>query len=391
MKPQTPFFLIRESLFRKNIQDFKSGMQSNWPNTLLSYSVKTNSLPWVLKYLCSNGVSAEVVSDEEYDLAKLCGYKDAEIIFNGPCKGRKKLIEAVKNGARVNIDSKREIDWLVESDVRHDSALNLGIRINLPPSLFDAGDIGYTDDGFRFGFSDEAGELKAALERLSSVFDVTRIGFHMHCNSVTRSPDVYRSISRYAVAVAEKYDIEPSYVDIGGGFFGGVPNKPKADEYFRIIAEEFSNGFKLRNTLLIAEPGSALIGSVVDLYTSVIDVKNTGLSRIVTTDGSRIHIDPLWIKHNYNYSLEGTNESVYQGKQIVCGYTCMDHDRLMSLDSKQELAVGDQIIYHMVGAYSMTFGGPFIRYWPDVYVSIEGHLERVRTRMAVDDYLSVQS
>ena len=55
-------------------------------------------------------------------------------------------------------------------------------------------------------------------------------------------------------------------------------------------------------------------------------------------------------------------------KQVVCGYTCMDHDRIMIIENKPELQVGDEIIYHRVGAYSMTFGGMFIRYYPDVFV-----------------------
>lgn len=391
MIPSTPYFLIDESQFEQNIDDFWNGMKSRWSRVQLSYSVKTNSLPWILKYLCSKGVAAEVVSDEEYDLALLCGYKDTEIVFNGPCKGKEKYLDAVKRGAIVNIDSKREIDWLVESGIQNERPSTLGIRINLPTSQFDANDISYLDDGFRFGFSAETEELGIALERLGAVYDVSHIGFHLHCNSVTRNPNVYRSIARYAAKVADKYNIEPAFIDIGGGFFGGVPHKPKPEEYFGIIAEELSSNRRLRNSLLIAEPGSALIGSVVDLHTSVIDVKDTHLARVVTTDGSRVHIDPLWKKSSYRYSLVSSSESVFPGKQLICGYTCMDHDRLMSIDSDTELVAGDQIIYHMVGAYSMTFGGPFIKYWPDVYVSIDGQLEHIRSRMTVEEYLSIQS
>ena len=142
---------------------------------------------------------------------------------------------------------------------------------------------------------------------------------------------------------------------------------------------------------LIAEPGSAIIGSVVDLHTTVIDVKDTKLSRVVTTDGSRVHIDPLWQKSSYRYTLEGRSKVAFPRRQLVCGYTCMDHDRIMELESERELYEGDTIVYHMVGAYSMTFGGPFIRYWPDVYVSSNNQLKRVRSRMSVDDYFAIQS
>ena len=78
-------------------------------------------------------------------------------------------------------------------------------------------------------------------------------------------------------------------------------------------------------------------------------------------------------------------------KQIICGYTCMDHDRLMSIEDKPELIVGDEIVYHRVGAYSMTFGGMFIRYYPDVYVQMEDELEKVRSYGTVEDYFKIHS
>lgn len=39
----------------------------------------------------------------------------------------------------------------------------------------------------------------------------------------------------------------------------------------------------------------------------------------------------------------------------------------------------------------MTFGGMFIRYYPDVYVDNSGRIERVRKRITVDDYYGVHS
>ena len=52
---------------------------------------------------------------------------------------------------------------------------------------------------------------------------------------------------------------------------------------------------------------------------------------------------------------------------------------------------GDNIIYHRVGAYSMTFGGPFIRYFPDVYVQSNEEIIRVRKRITVEDYYKIES
>ena len=352
MEFKTPYFLIDKKMLDKNIDDFQDALKSIWPNSQLSYSVKTNSLPWLLEYLHKKNVYAEVVSDEEYLLAKKCGFFDNQIVFNGPIKENDSFVSALEHGAIVNIDSKRELELVKKANKIYGD--NIGIRINPNPEMFDVGDIGYLEDGFRFGFSDATGELEMAIDNVREKSN--SIGLHLHCNSVTRNKAVYVVLAKYAVELIKKYSLNVSYIDMGGGFFGGVPGKTTQKEYITAIKDVLEQAVDTKRTKLIVEPGSAIIGSVVDLITSVVDVKETSHARIVTTDGSRIHIDPLWKKKGYMYSIETKNEEKIN-KQIICGYTCMDHDRLMTIEREKKLSVGDKIVYHRVGAYSMTFGG----------------------------------
>lgn len=345
----------------------------------------------MLKYLNQQNVLAEAVSDEEYQLAKLCGYADDKIIFNGPIKGDQQFVEAINGGAIINLDSVHDIELMAANKIKKSDTL--GIRVNLETSMFDSQDIGYEEDGFRFGFSDAAGMLETVIDKIREIYGDCRLGLHLHCNSVTRAVDVYRALAQYAVTIIQKYHLRVSYIDIGGGFFGGVKGKASADDYISTIKNVFVKAIDISETKLIIEPGSAIIGSVIDLYTSVLDVKDTAYSRIVTTDGSRIHIDPLWKKSRYMYSLLCEKEEIFSKKQIICGYTCMDHDRIMEINNEPELSIGDKIVYHRVGAYSVTFGGPFIRYFPDVYIehSTNKETELVRKRIGVDDYYKIQS
>ena len=386
MTLKTPYFLINKKELDKNINDFQHALKSIWPNSQLSYSVKTNSLPWLLEYLHSKNVYAEVVSDEEYRLALKCGFNDKQIIYNGPIKGHDLFIRALEKGAIVNIDSKNDLKLIHEIDKPLES--NIGIRVNPNPKIFDRNDIDYVEDGFRFGFSDDNEELEQAIKIVQTKSD--SVGLHLHCNSITRSKEVYIAMAKYALNIIKKYKLKISYIDMGGGFFGGVPGKTTQVEYINAIKQIFASVVDTRKTKLYVEPGSAIIGSVVDLVTSVIDVKNTANARIVTTDGSRIHIDPLWIKKGYMYSLE-TQKETEINKQIICGYTCMDHDRLMVIENEKELSIGDKLIYHRVGAYTMTFGGMFICYYPDVYVSDFERVECVRKQVTVDDYYNIHS
>lgn len=387
---QTPYFLLDKQLLDANLVSFKDALNRIWAHSSIGYSVKTNSMPWLLKYLKGQGLQAEVVSDEEYELSLLCGFAETEIIYNGPIKSEDYFINAVRKGSIVNIDSKNELAWF-KAHIKESSS-NIGIRINVDTSIFDESDVAYTNEGFRFGFSEENRDLAQAIDILRLCDEKNRIGLHFHCNSVSRSVDVYRKIALYAKELILKYNIDPSFIDVGGGFFGGVEGKPGPVDYVNVIYEELKNVVDVEKTKLIVEPGSAIIGSAVSFHTSVIDVKDTSKATVVTTDGSRINIDPLWAKDKYDYVIKSDYDaSKIKSKQIICGYTCMDHDRIMSIIGRQAVSIGDRIIYSKVGAYTMTFGGPFIKYFPEVYVEDSGVSQLIRKRMTVQDYYAIQN
>ena len=383
----TPYFLIDEDELASNAGAFQKALSDEWGLSALAYSVKTNSLPYIVSWMNDHGVMAEVVSDEEYELALLCGHSPENIVFNGPIKGRECFEKALAGGSLINIDSKKDLEYLKElapSDVSR-----IGIRVNVDPGLFPASDVGYQEDGFRFGFSVETGEFGRAAELLEALSGGRHFGVHMHVNSVTRAVAVYEAIAEKAAELIKEYGIEPSFIDIGGGFFGGVPGKPTQAQYVQAVRKKLEGAADPRSVKLIAEPGSAVIASCTELYTSVLDVKDTARARIVTTDGSRVHIDPLWQKKGYSHRIVSAGKPF--AKQVVCGYTCMDHDRIMVLEGEPELSEGDRIIYQKVGNYTVTFGGPFILTSPSVYVRKDGAVKPVRQKMSVEEYKKMES
>lgn len=385
---ETPYFLLRESLLRQNVAAFFTALAAEWPNAAVAYSVKTNALPWILQWMDRYGVLAEAVSDDEYELAELCGFEDRNIVFNGPVKGAETFARAARQGAYINIDSQNDLALLKQEPPR--SPERIGVRINIPTDLFDERDIGYEADGFRFGFSRENGALGRVIGEVQTLLGSSRFGLHTHVNSVTRSPEVYRRTARYVAGIVREYGLDPAFIDVGGGFFGGVPGKPGPLDYIRTIREELLSAVDPERTRLIVEPGSAVVGSAIELHTTVVDVKDTARARIVTTDGSRVHIDPLWRKTGYLFTTDAQRPPF--PRQIVCGYTCMDHDRIMTLENEPELRAGDHVVYHRVGNYTVTFGGPFIQGLPPVYAEREdGAVVMIRKPMDMKDYYRMET
>ena len=199
--------------------------------------------------------------------------------------------------------------------------------------------------------------------------------------------DIYRAIAEVAVEIARKYELKLDYVDIGGGFFGGIETKPQFPEYFDMVGGILWQQFNPEETMLVVEPGMALIGAPVDYITTVVDVKKTTRNTFVVTDGSRTQIDPLMTKKGYFHDIVRSSQNRhFVERQIVSGFTCMEHDRLFEVKDGLELLPGDQIIYHKVGAYTMCLSPLFIKWFPDVYVKDGAEMHKIRERWNAEDY-----
>lgn len=128
---QTPCFVFDEAELRQNFSDFRRALADHWsPHANVAYSVKTNPFPWILEVARDEGCYAEVVSNEEYARALQCGFVPEKIVFNGPIKGRDWLFYALDAGSYVNLDSKREIEWVREYAESGKSA-RVGLRANI--------------------------------------------------------------------------------------------------------------------------------------------------------------------------------------------------------------------------------------------------------------------
>lgn len=382
MKLQTPYYVIHENELDSNFNKLRTALEKYWNNFIIGYSYKTNSLPWIIKHFDYLGCYAETVSEDEYNLAKEIGVSKEKIIYNGPIKTKKSFIEALENGCIVNIDSKREIKWL--NDVAEEFR-KIGIRVNFDIEKMCPGQSQCAEDGGRFGFCFENGEFGKVLHELHDN-NVKVIGLHLHVSSKTRGLDIYKAIAEVACLIKEKYHLDLEFVDVGGGFFGGLATKPQFDEYLELMSSILKKKFDVKKTKLILEPGMAVIGAPISYVTSVIDIKDTEYNRFVVTDGTRTSIDPLMGKTSYFHEYERDSFANVLPKQVICGYTCMEHDRLYIADDEPELKVGDRIIYHKVGAYTMCLTPLFIKYFPDVYLERDGELHIVRNAWKAEEY-----
>ena len=381
---KTPCFIIEKDMLDEGLGKLRAALNASWGNYVIGYSYKTNSLPWVIRYMKDAGCMAEVVSDDEYALAKSVGVAPAQIIYNGLAKSRDSFLEAVRAHAIVNLDAEYEIEWLDELNCPN---CEVGVRVNFDLEAKCPGQTQCGEDGERFGFCYENGELLRVIRKIEAK-GVRVSGLHMHKSSKTRMPDIYRAIAEVAVEIADIYHLDLKYIDIGGGFFGGLDWKPQFPAYFDMVSRILRPRFDPASTMLVVEPGMALIGPSIDYLSSVVDVKVTTRNTFVVTDGSRTQIDPLMTKSSYFYELlrRGGAERPCLARQLVSGFTCMEHDRIFELLEEEILLPGDQILYRKVGAYTMCLSPLFIKWFPNVYLKSGDSLSIVREKWDTEDY-----
>lgn len=380
---KTPCYVIDQDELDTNFAKLETALQTHWNHYRIGYSYKTNALPWAVQHFLSLGCCSEVVSEEEYQLGKLLGTAPDRFIYNGPIKTKETFLDALQNGSIVNIDSRRELDWL--SELPTGGNYQVGIRVNFDIEKFCPGQSQCGDEGGRFGFCYENGDLKYALDRVAQA-GIRLSGLHLHTSSKSRGLEIYDAIAHMAVELMQVFQLEPGFIDVGGGFFGGLPTKPQFDEYISRMAAILRQATTPEKTELIVEPGMCVIGAPISYVSTVIDVKDSTYSRFVITDGTRTNLDPMMSKHSYFHTLEHASQNTHP-KQVICGYTCMEHDRLFVAENAPELQVGDRIIYHKVGAYTMCLTPLFIKYFPDVYVSSGGKLQKVRSAWTPHEYI----
>lgn len=381
----TPCFILDAKELERSVKGFQKALDNNFSCSIVGYSVKTNSVPNCMKLAGEMGAYAEVVSYDEYELALLCGFEKNRIVYNGPMKSKATFIEAIENGAIVNIETKRELEWLEE--LQPNKQYSVGLRLNVNISHVSPEDADGENDNSRFGFSDETSEFEDAIKKIESLEHVRLAGLHIHRTSHSRSIRFYKASISYACETIEKYSLKLDYLDVGGGYFGIFPNKPTYQDYSDAFHEVLTT-HGLEHLTVIVEPGNALVASCFSFLSEVIDVKHVEDKLwFITTDGSRNDLDPFFKKSSYLSEIIYKKEKPIVEQQVVSGCTCLEYDRMFTLEQKPLLSVGDRIYYRNVGAYTMCLSPMFIRYIPNIYMKTNSGFDMVREKWTADEHI----
>lgn len=367
---ETPCYIINNSDYENNIAQLMKAYESRWgKNVIYGYSVKTNHYPYMLKKAMEYGWRAEVVSPDEYNFAMACGCAEENIIYNGPQK-RDTVIDAIRNGAMVNLDNLEEVQ-LVCSNINDDEKkkAHIGVRVNYNLEAECPNETTCRDVVGRFGISLENGDLEKAINILHKE-GITISGIHMHQSSSSRSLRIFESIADKALYVIEKFGLDDiEYIDMGGGYFGGnfFPGKPDVNQYAETICGILKEKLDPQKVTLVLEPGAAVLATSMDYLVSVLNIRDIRGERVVTVDGSAVHINPFMNPHPTPFTIINPGEKT-DIPQIIGGSTCMELDRLYPRNLENLVMHDTRLLFHCCGAYMSTHNSSFINAAPNIYI-----------------------
>lgn len=354
------FYLFDANVFEENVRAFTNSFIKRYPKVEVAYSYKTNYMPSILKRLDRLGVSAEVVSEMEYDLASAMGVKLNKIIFNGPVKGYSSLVKAINNQSRINIDSLDELELILEilptTSLKN---LEIGIRCNF----------GVRNGAVsRFGLEVSAEEFTNALAMIESTPAIRLSGLHCHLPERDLDSVTWRTQKLLEISL-KTFKEPPNFLDFGGGFFGSdfaVPlqNAISFDEYAETITGLVKTAYPDSSSqpLIILEPGTALVANTMSYWTKVVSTKKVERKSIAVVDGSIHEMNPNGRKHRnptFHESSLGSLRTATDSWHVV-GYTCIEDDYL-SKDYVSNISKGDFLGYSHSGSYNIVMKPSFIR------------------------------
>lgn len=121
---------------------------------------------------------------------------------------------------------------------------------------------------------------------------------------------------------------------------------------------------------LVLEPGGSVLATAGSLLGRVIDVKTVREARYIVTELSKLHLNStLFNRRSFSCAVITEDNKKKLPVQTICGFTCMEMDRIVDMIDQPELSEGDIVQIKNAGAYAASFAPRlFIKSAPEVYL-----------------------
>ena len=361
----TPLYVYDSSVLAKQWSLLRETLPAKFA---ISYSIKANPNPTVLKFFIAQGCGLEVASVGEFQKAIAAGCGPEQIIFAGPGKRELELELVLQQQiGEIHVESLREIDRIAKIARNLGRVAPIAVRVN-PSSDAQGGAMRMGGKPSPFGIDEEI--LDQVLERILPDSNLEFRGIHLFVG--TQILDYQVLLSQYskgieiAQQVGQKIQQPIQTLDFGGGL--GIPYFPKdknlemdlLQQGLSQLMAQIAGEPLLASTQFIVEPGRFLVGESGIYIAQINDIKVSRGKKFAITDGGLHHHLAATgnfgqvIKRNYPVALLNKLDRQPRETLDVVGPLCTPLDVLARSITLPQGEVGDLVGVFQSGAYARS-------------------------------------
>lgn len=328
-KHGTPLFVLDEKVLKQNLAEFGKTARKFFPRLEVCYSVKTNSLPEVIAAL---NCGFEVASLKELQLVKF--KKNCFKVFNSPCKKESEIEIALRQKAIVIADSFSELERLskISKKLKLKSA-EIGLRLNFLSR--------------KFGFSFQ--QLQFALKKCNAL-GLNPVMLHSH-SGTKQSLQAYSEFLQYCCKAVDLHDWK--FLNLGAGFPSFLELElqgQKLSDYFELAKKIL--GEKLKDRIVVFEPGRILVSDAMFLLAKVCVVKELNGRKIAVLDAGINFLPKLALSYFKFTPLQTRKNLSSRERTLLVGPLLFNNDILASIP--YNLKEGELVLVENAGAYCLN-------------------------------------
>jgi diaminopimelate decarboxylase len=361
----TPLFVYDASMIHQKWDLLRKTFPSEFD---ISYSVKANPNPAILRFFLSKGCGLEIASAGEFHLALSAACPAEKILFAGPGKTEADLELVLTRGiGEVHLESELEAERISAISRRIGRRARVAVRVN-PSAEAQGGAMRMGGKPAPFGIDEES--LDDIIKKIVRDPSLEFSGVHLFTGTQILDYQVlirqYRKGIEIALGVARRLARPLHTVDFGGGL--GIPyfHGEQALDMDLLATEvnmlmgDVRNEPLFSGTRFMLEPGRYLVGEAGIYVAQVVDIKISRGKKFLILDGGMNHhlaasgnLGQV-IKRNFPIAILTKMEEKFRERVDVVGPLCTPLDVLAKEIDLPAVEIGDLIGVFQSGAYART-------------------------------------
>jgi diaminopimelate decarboxylase len=384
----TPAYVYAEDDIRIRARAYLEALRERSDDFEVLFASKALPASAIYRLLAGEGLSVDVASGGELQMALRSGFDPARVFMHGNNKSAAEIRMAAQAGVgHLIIDSFDEID---RCEAVLDSRQDVLIRVTpgIKPSTHDFVQTGQLDSKFGFGLED--GLAARAIERVLGSEKLNLVGLHAHIGSQIFELEPYTLAIR---ALGELAGDWCRLLNVGGGLgiaYTAEDDPPSIEDYIDVKVRGVAEVFERPPRLLI-EPGRSLVGNAgLTVYTvgTVKEIPN--LRTYVAVDGGMSdNLRPMLYGSRYEALIANRADAEPGEIATVAGMHCESGDVLVRDTMLAAPRVGDLLVTPATGAYGHAMANNYNGVpRPPVILCSQGEARVVVRRETYEDLLA---